>query len=99
MTIAELKDAVNTDVSENFMKRLSSYTANITGTDAYWFQRRCELLAIMEQKKPATVFWTFSYADLHWFDLHRLMPGIIKLTKLFQLFFLKLFSVFRRRQR
>ncbi|RMZ95107.1 ATP-dependent DNA helicase PIF1, partial [Brachionus plicatilis] len=28
-----------------------------------------------EQKKTATIFFTFSYADNHWEDLHRLFPG------------------------
>jgi hypothetical protein len=25
--------------------------------------------------KPATIFFTFNYADNHWCDLHKLMPG------------------------
>ncbi len=29
----------------------------------------------MEDKSCATAFFTFSYADNHWKDLHRLMPG------------------------
>jgi hypothetical protein len=34
------------------MKRLTAYSANITGSDAYWFKRRCELEAAFEQMKP-----------------------------------------------
>ena len=29
----------------------------------------------MAEKSCATVFFTFSYADNHWNDLHKLMPG------------------------
>ena len=57
------------------LMRLSPYSANITGSDAYWYQRRRELEATFEQKLAATIFFTFSYADNHWADLHRLMPG------------------------
>jgi len=58
---------------------MSTYAANITGSDAYWYKRRQELVAIFEQKKTATIFFTFSYADNHWADLHRLMPGNLNL--------------------
>ena len=54
---------------------MTPYSANITGSNAYWFQRRSELESTFEQKKPATVFFTFSYADNYWEDLHRLLPG------------------------
>jgi len=54
---------------------MSRHAANITGSDAYWYKRRQELISIFEQKKTATLFFTFSYADNHWEDLHRLMPG------------------------
>ncbi len=32
-------------------------------------------MTIFEQKLPPTIFFTFSYADNHWNDLHRLMPS------------------------
>jgi hypothetical protein len=57
------------------MKRMSAYAANITNSDAYWTKRRNELLATIEQRGLPTFFFTFSYANLHWPDLHRLMPG------------------------
>jgi hypothetical protein len=56
------------------MKRMSAYASNITGSDAYWYKRRNELESTFEQKSPATIFFTFSYADHHWNDLYRLMP-------------------------
>ena len=63
------------------MTRLSAYSANVTGSDSYWFQRRNELEATFQQKKTATAFFTFSYADNHWDDLHKLMPGPPATTK------------------
>ena len=54
---------------------MSAYSANITGSDAFWYRRRTELQATFEQKKMTTIFFTFSYADNHLYDLHRLMPG------------------------
>jgi hypothetical protein len=42
--------------SNNLMRRMSVYAANITGSNAFWYQKRQELQAIFEQKKPATVF-------------------------------------------
>ncbi|RMZ93746.1 ATP-dependent DNA helicase pif1, partial [Brachionus plicatilis] len=54
---------------------MSAYCANITGSDSYWYKRRSELEATFEQMKPATAFFTFSYPDNHWDDLHALMPG------------------------
>lgn len=57
------------------MKRMNTYSANITNSDAYWTKRRYELLATIEQRGLPTLFFTFSFADTHWKDLHRLMPG------------------------
>jgi hypothetical protein len=60
---------------------MSTYSANITGSDAFWNRRRTELQATFEQKAMATIFFTFSYADNHLVDLHRLMPGKKSTTK------------------
>jgi hypothetical protein len=74
LTIQELKGLIRTGDSTNLLKRMSAYSANITNSDPYWAKRRNELQATFEQQKPATIFFTFSYADNHWHDLHRLMP-------------------------
>ena len=74
LTISELKQLINNGQSSQILQRMSAYSSNITGCDAYWHKRRCELEATFEQKAPATIFFTFSYADNHWIDLHRLMP-------------------------
>ena len=74
LTISELKSIINSGNSMQLLQRMSAYSSNVTGCDSYWHKRRCELEATFEQKPPATVFFTFSYADNHWNDLHRLMP-------------------------
>jgi hypothetical protein len=54
---------------------MTSYSKNITGSPSYWLWRRTELEALFQQAKIGTVFFTFSFADRHWPDLHRLFPG------------------------
>ena len=49
------------------------FSANVTGSDSYWSKKRREL--IMQQKKMGSAFFTFSFADNHWHDLHCLMPS------------------------
>ena len=73
----DLKNLKDPYEIECVMKRLTAYSSNITGSNAYWYKRRNELEATFEQKQAATIFWTFSYADLWWSCLHRLMPGEI----------------------
>lgn len=77
LSIAQLREKLQNGTGDQILHRMSAYSANITGSDAYWFKRRTELESTFEQKKPATVFFTFSYADNHWADLHKLMPGKI----------------------
>ena len=60
---------------------MSSYAANITNSDSYWTKRRNELLATIEQRGLPTFFFTFSYANFHWSDLHRLMPSSLSTTR------------------
>ncbi len=75
LTIRELKQSIQNGTGNEILHRMTAYSANITGSDPYWYKRRCELQATFEQKKPATVFFTFSYADNHWEDLHKQMPS------------------------
>ncbi len=71
LTIEQLKKLMTTGDSNAFMKKMSSYAANITGSDAYWSRRRSELEATFEQAKTASAFFTFSYPDNHWEDLQK----------------------------
>jgi len=80
LTIEQLKRLMTNGDSTGFMKKMSSYAANITGSDAYWSRRRSELEATFEQAKTASAFFTFSYPDIHWDDLQKLMPGPLATT-------------------
>ncbi len=80
LTIEQLKRLMTNGDSTGFMKKMSSYAANITGSDAYWSRRRSELEATFEQAKTASAFFTFSYPDIHWEDLQKLMPGPLATT-------------------
>jgi hypothetical protein len=82
LSIDDLRTMLRDGSWRALMSRLFAYSANITGSDGYWHQRRQELEAIFQQKGPGTLFFTFSYADNHWEDLHRLMPGGLKEPRL-----------------
>ena len=66
---------IQTGQMESIITKMYAYTANVTGSDSYWSKERRKLEAIMQQKKMGTAFFTFSFADNHWHDLHRLMPS------------------------
>ena len=47
----------------------------LRGTRAYW--RKCcqELSDLIQKIVCSTIFFTLSASDMHWTDLHILMPG------------------------
>lgn len=60
--------------AEQLMHRLQQYAAKVQGSRQYWYQRYQELRALIEQKGPPTFFWTVSFADIYWSELHKLLP-------------------------
>jgi len=69
-TVGELANLLRTNGAQTLVQNIYKYTANIHGSDPYWFQRRRELMAQAEQQRlRGTLFWTFSAADNHWKDL------------------------------
>ena len=54
---------------EELLGRMTKYNANITGLNAYFYRKRSELEALMEQEGLPTIWFTFSAADTHWLDL------------------------------
>ena len=61
---------VGTMNSVQLMNRLQRYTTKVLGSKQYWYQ---ELKALLQQKGPATFFWTVSIVDNYWPELHSLM--------------------------
>ena len=66
-----LRVAENSNETDELIRRIYKYTANISGSDPFWYQRRRELIAQSNQEGAGTIFFTFSAADHHW---HELMP-------------------------
>jgi hypothetical protein len=76
MTIPELKEQLrDPDRARELVGRMHRYGANVLGSDSYFYARREELLALCDQKGVGTCWFTFSAADNHWPDLHRILPG------------------------
>jgi hypothetical protein len=75
MTLEELKELAANGKSTELMSAMMAYSANITGSDPYWWSRRKELEQLFSQKLPGTVFFTLSYADNWTYEMHRLLPG------------------------
>ena len=53
---------------------MSKYVGNITGSSAYWQRVQLDLKTIIAHsiKGSPTIFFTFSSADMHWPELHKL---------------------------
>ena len=63
------------NVSEDsFVERVYKYTANIAGSDPYWFHKRRKLAAQdIQEGLQGTLLFTFSAADNHCTPLVRLL--------------------------
>ena len=62
-TVEELIAMSRNPRGREFINQIYKYTANITGSDPYWFQRRREMIAQANQEGlSGTLFWTFSAA-------------------------------------
>ena len=75
LTIDQLREMASNNSSTVFMKKLSRYVGNITGSNAYWHKKRDELKSIITTKGAPTIFFTFSSADMHWPELHSLFSN------------------------
>jgi len=55
--------------------RIMRYGEGLRGTRQFWMARRRELSDMIKQiGHQGLVFFTFSAADFHWPELHKLMP-------------------------
>ena len=73
LTIDELREMAAGDNSHACISKISRYVANIAGSNAYWYKVREDLKAIVTTVGTPTFFFTFSSADMHWPELHRLL--------------------------
>ncbi|XP_034239367.1 uncharacterized protein LOC117644210 [Thrips palmi] len=79
MTLSQLKDYLKEH--PNTAKQIMFYGSKIRSTRPYWSSRCGELLDLVNDIGPPTVFFTLSSADYHWPDPFRLL-GIKNPNKL-----------------
>ena len=73
MTVEDVMESTRENVRSS-IGQMTRYSANVSGSDGYWLSQQEKLESAVEQLPSLTVFTTYSAADYHWFDLHRLMP-------------------------
>ena len=81
LTMAEMKQAVETN-DFRVIQKLLYFAAPITGTRQYFRFKTDQAVSFVKylrirsnDKEMFNFFQTFSAADLHWDDLHRLLPN------------------------
>ena len=61
---------------DSLLGRMQTYNANINGSNAYLYQWKSRLEALMDQEGMSSIWFSLSMADNHWADLHRALdPG------------------------
>ena len=70
--IQKILDDKDEEKIRSIMSGLSMYSGNILGSDAYFSRARKELEAMFDCLGMPTCWFTFSMADNHWYDLHKL---------------------------
>jgi Helitron helicase-like domain at N-terminus len=106
MSFQDLIDNASLGINNPVLKRLQRYMANIPGTQSYWHNASKDLEAIILNKGPPHIFFTYTYADNYDPELHRLLgietgTSIATIQKIIranpvitQKFFLKKFEIF-----
>ena len=72
LTFEELQEMLS---SGSVTSKLMHYAKNVTGTNAYWNQRKEQLKATITQVGAPTISWTLSCADFHWPEFHTLFSN------------------------
>ncbi|GBC15565.1 ATP-dependent DNA helicase PIF1 [Rhizophagus irregularis DAOM 181602=DAOM 197198] len=72
-TVEEIKEMIEKD--NHMADRIVRFGEALRGTRQFWTKRRYELADMIRQLgSQGMIFFTFSAADLHWPELHNLMP-------------------------
>lgn len=69
LTVEQLKQKLQQG-NDSFGKKIASYTANVTGTSAYWWKKRTEVASLVQHKMVVenelpVFFHTGSFAEIH----------------------------------
>ena len=74
LSLEEIQEQLNaSNRPPAFVRRLQRFGQSLTGSCNYWYKHCQQLMSILEQKGPATLFVTYSMADRYWPDLHRIL--------------------------
>lgn len=74
LTMAEILELMENDT--HIVDRIMRYGDGLRGTCQYWIRCRGELLDMIKQiGSQGIIFFTFSAANMHWPELHDLMPN------------------------
>ena len=65
----------NGDEFTMLLHRMQKFNSNIAGSNAYFYKRKIELEALIEQEGMPTSWFTLSAADNHWLDIIRIIYG------------------------
>lgn len=79
LTAGDIRDML-ADPLRNFANSIIRFGRQIRGTPQYWYSRRQELMAMINQLGSESLFFTFSVADHQWPDLHRFLNTINQAT-------------------
>ena len=72
ITITDIKEKIEGD--NHFADRIMRFRVGLRGSCQFWNARRGEVSDMVKQLgSQGLIFFTFSAADLHWPELHRLM--------------------------
>ena len=71
VTVGELREQLNNPLN-NLAQRICRYTGHVPGLAPFWHQKRAEVTSIVRVDCPHA-FATFSAADTHWLDFHRII--------------------------
>ena len=60
--------------TKKILNSVTRYISNVPGTGPYWRARENELHSCITRYGPPLFYFTFSSADYHWPELHKLLP-------------------------
>eukprot|EP01084_Bolivina_argentea_P009214 17227_1 len=75
MSIQDMQTSLNNGSNDvnNLLKKIQTYSANVTGSPPYWYKNQQKAKAAFTQLVGPTWFWTYSLADYYDYDLHRIL--------------------------
>ena len=74
LTVTDIQERISLE-DHHIADRIMRYGEGLYGSQQFWNFHHCELTDMIKQiGSQGLIFFTFSAADLHWPELHKLMP-------------------------